>query len=86
MLQYRDVLETGEPMNLSVPKLQEDGVLWSGLRMKKTALVRTFKQGAGTDSVVVEPWVKNPVRLKATSAGETYRLTLSEGRVTVEKL
>jgi hypothetical protein len=86
MLEYRDFLEKGEPMNLAVPKLQDDGVLWSGLLMRDTALIRTFKQGSGTGSVMVEPWAGSPVRLKVTSAGETYRLVLKEGRVMSEKL
>jgi hypothetical protein len=51
MLDVGDFLENGEVMNLQSPKIQDSGVVWSGLRVGDRAVVRTFKQGEGTARV-----------------------------------
>jgi hypothetical protein len=85
-LQFRDFLEGGEVMNLTVPKLQDSGVVWSGLRLANRAVVRVFKQGMGASKLTVEPWPKKRAVLNATSTGETYLLELAtDGKVSVAK-
>src|SRR5208282_429711 len=76
MLAYRDFLDHGSPLCLDVPNIQDDGVLWSGLRSGNRAVVRTFKQGGGKADVSVEPWPGRKIPLEATPAGKTYILIL----------
>ncbi|MBU0714238.1 MAG: hypothetical protein KJ964_02640 [Verrucomicrobia bacterium] len=66
MLEFKEYLDEGEPFKLNLPKAQDDGVLWSGLRRAQSALVRLFKQGGGEAEIVVEPWPGKKVRLQAT--------------------
>ena len=79
MLGYGDVLESGTTLNVDVPALQDDGVLWSGSRLGQKAVVRTFKQGSGNTTVIVEPWPGIKMTLKATPAGHTYVMELKDG-------
>jgi hypothetical protein len=67
----------GEPMNLDVPPVQSDAVLWSGRRRGHEALVRTFKQGSGSADVTVEAWAGRRVTLPADEKGRTYLLRLN---------
>ncbi len=78
MLAAREFLEEGEVMNLEIPRIQENGVIWSGLRSSNRAVVRTFKQGGGRSSVTIEPWPNRRTRLTATAIGETYLLKLED--------
>jgi hypothetical protein len=87
MLQFREMLEDGEVLNLTVPKIQESGVVWSGLRLRERAVVRTFKQGEGMSRITVEAWPNERVRLSASAAGETYVLVKpKDGPVSVTKV
>lgn len=81
MLAYRDVLENGTPLCLDVPKIQDEGVLWSGLRCGNRAVVRAFKQGGGSASVTIWPWPDKKFTLEATSEGRTWELALEEGKI-----
>ena len=73
-LVYGDLLEAGEPMNLKVPRIQDNGVIWSGLRTADRAVVRAFKQGGGARNILIKPWATKPISLTATSQGRTYLL------------
>jgi hypothetical protein len=83
MLGLSEVLTGGEPLNLAIPKMQDAGILWSGVRKGESAVVRTFKQGGGTGVVTVEAWPGKQKKLRASSSGETYLLNLKGGEVTV---
>lgn len=73
-LVYGDLLDAGEPMNLKVPRIQDNGVIWSGLRTADRAVVRAFKQGGGARNILIKPWATKPISLTATSQGRTYLL------------
>jgi len=79
MLAYREFLDAGEVLCTDTPPEQDDGVLWSGLRLGDRAVIRTFKQGGGKAQVTVEPWPGAPVRLEATAEGATHLLTRPAG-------
>jgi len=81
MLAYRDFLDHGSPLCLDVPNIQDDGVLWSGLRSGNRAVVRTFKQGGGKANVTIEPWPDKKIALEATPAGKTYLLILKDDQI-----
>ena len=85
MLGYRDFLDRGVPLSLNVPKIQDDGVIWSGLRLEDRAIVRIFKQGAGTAKVTVEPWPGRKITLEAAPAGKTYVLVLKDSQIHVSE-
>jgi hypothetical protein len=85
-LKFRDFLDRGEVMNLTVPKVQDSAVIWSGLRLGNRAVVRTFKQGGGNATISIEPWPKKRLRVTATPAGDTYLVELAaNGKVTAVK-
>ena len=71
MLAYREFLDEGELMCLDVPAEQDDGVVWSGLRLPDRAVVRVFKQGGGEADVAIEAWPGRTATLRATSQGAT---------------
>jgi len=75
ILAHRDLLAGGEAMNLSVPQAQDDGVLWSGLRLPDRAVVRACSQGAGDGTVKIEAWPGVTVELPAPTGGATYEIT-----------
>ena len=85
LLAYREFLDAGEIMCTDVPGKQDDGVVWSGLRLPDRALVRAFRQGPGSGTVAVEPWPGKAVTLEVTPAGETYVLHLEADGVRKEK-
>ena len=85
MLEYRDFLDHGLPLSLDVPKIQDDGVVWSGLRLGDRAIVRTFKQGGGAAKVTIEPWPGKKITLAATPAGKTYVLALKDGKARISE-
>ena len=74
MLAHREFLDDGEPLSYAVPREQDDGVVLSGLRLGKRAVVRVFKQGSGTAKQSIEPWQGKSFELAATTAGRTYVL------------
>jgi hypothetical protein len=87
MLEFRDLLDAGEAMNLAVPKIQDSGVVWSGVRFGDRAVVRAFKQGGGTGRVTIEAWPKKRTQLTATAAGDTYLLERqSDQTISLRKL
>jgi hypothetical protein len=81
MLAWRDLLDHGTPLCLDVPGIQDDGVLWSGLRLGDRALVRTFKQGGGKAKVTIEPWPGKKITLEATPAGKFTLLILKDDQI-----
>jgi hypothetical protein len=81
MLAYGDFLDRGTPLCLNVPGAQDDGVLWSGLRLENRAVVRTFKQGGSKSAVTIEPWPGRKITLEANALGRTYLLELKNGRI-----
>ncbi|MGB8355375.1 MAG: hypothetical protein WCD79_15870 [Chthoniobacteraceae bacterium] len=85
MLQYRDFLDLGTPLSLDVPKMQDEGIIWSGLLLKDRAIVRIFKQGIGSAKVTIEPWPDSKITLEATPAGKTYLLVLKDGKARVSE-
>ncbi|OPZ31290.1 MAG: hypothetical protein BWZ02_00314 [Lentisphaerae bacterium ADurb.BinA184] len=76
MLAYAEFLDQGEGMSLAVPAVQDDGVLWSGLRLADRAVVRVVKQGGEAGAAEIEPWPGKRVRLDAPRTGRTYVLTV----------
>jgi hypothetical protein len=72
MLEYRQFLDEGVPMNFEVPVVRSRGVVWSGRRWKDQALVRAFtlSPSAKRFGVVAFPGVA--VELDATLKGTTY--------------
>ena len=74
ILAHRELLANGEAMNLSVPEVQDDGVLWSGLRGADRAVVRVCSQGAEDGDVEIEAWPGVTVELQAPTEGATYEI------------
>jgi len=61
-------------MNLAGPAVQDEGVLWSGLRLKEQAVVRLFSQGEGAARLELEVWPRLRIDLEAPTEGRTYVL------------
>jgi hypothetical protein len=80
MLAFRGFLEDGDVLNYEVPRPQDDGVVWSGLRLGDRAVIRTLKQGEGKGVQKVRPWEQQEFELEATGVGQTYFLE-KQGRV-----
>ena len=74
MLGYRDFLDAGQVMNLAEPAVQDEGVLWSGLRLEERAVVRLFSQGKGAARFELEVWPGHEIDLEAPTEGRTYVL------------
>jgi hypothetical protein len=74
MLAFREFLDAGEVLNYEVPPEQDDGVLWSGLRLGDNAVVRVFPQGQGRTRQRVRPWADREFELDVPRNGETYRI------------
>ena len=83
VLAFREFLAGGEVMNLEVPAVQDDGVVWSGLRLENRALVRLMSQGEEGARINLEPWPGHEVDLEAPVEGSTYLLKLSDRGVEV---
>ena len=84
MLPYRTFLDKGSIMNTEVPGLRDTGPVWSGLRLEKEALVRTFVQGDRPGRVRLTPWPDGPsITLPAPPQGATYRLARGLDHITV---
>jgi hypothetical protein len=85
-LAWNDFILHGTCMNLAYPQIKDDGVIWSGMRLKDSAVVRTFKQGGGEASVTITPFPDHPnatVKLDADTKGATYFLRLDGEKVKV---
>ncbi len=74
MLAFREFLDKGEILNFDVPHEQDDGVVWSGLRLGNRAVVRVFKQGGGKAKATIRPWGPKAFELEADGAGQTFLL------------
>jgi hypothetical protein len=86
MLEHRDFLDRGEVLCTDVPRKQDDGVLWSGLRLQDRALVRAYKQSKGEAVFAFQPWPSIQVELVATDEGKTYLLERAGDTVTATDL
>ena len=73
MLAFREFLERGEVLNREIPREQDDGVVWSGLRLGDRAVVRVFKQGHGKANQPIRLW-SAAFHLEASGTGATYLL------------
>lgn len=80
ILAFREFLENGEILSREVPREQDDGVLWSGMRLGDRAVVRVFKQGTGRATQAVRPWGEKDFEMEASGEGQTYLLD-KDGRV-----
>ena len=85
MLAYREFLDKGSVLNTDTPAVQDDGVIWSGLRMGGRAVVRTVKQGGGSARITIEPFPGKKIKLAATVQGETRVLILEKDKVRIEQ-
>ena len=56
MLVYREFLDDGRVMNTDVPPLQDQGVIWSGLRLEDRALLRIFRPDGAPAEITLSPW------------------------------
>ena len=74
MLAFREFLDKGEILTYDVPHEQDDGVVWSGLRLGNRAVVRVFKQGGGKAKQTLRPWGQKSFDLEADGTGRTYLL------------
>ena len=83
MLAFRKFLERGRVMNFDYPGVQEDGVIWSGLRLERDAVVRVASLTNST--AWLEPWKGRWVRLPIPAGGATYLLTLTGDGVVAAK-
>lgn len=78
MLAYADLLGAGQVMNLAVPAAQDDGVLWSGMRLKRRAVVRAVSQGEGPGRLQLDVWPGASLELRAPVTGATYEIVRTE--------
>jgi len=86
MLAYREFLDDGETMDLTIPKATSDGPIWSGLKLKDRALIRAFTMGGEAVTAKITPFENGPeVDLTCPPDGATYVLTLSDDKVDVQK-
>ena len=81
LLAYVRFLDAGEILCCDVPDVQYRGVLWSGLRLEKEAVVRAISQSGAAAKVEIEPWPGAAVVIEAPAAGATYVLKREEEAV-----
>ncbi len=74
MLAFRDFMDGGEVLSYGIPREEDDGVVWSGMRLADRAVVRVFKQGGGKARLTVRPWGQKEFELEADGEGQTYLL------------
>jgi hypothetical protein len=74
MLEFREFLEGGEVLTHEVPPPQDDGVVWSGLRLGDRAVARLFRQSPGAGTKMLRPWGDREFSLEAPKEGATYLL------------
>ena len=85
LLAHRDFLDSGVPFQFELPAAKGDGPIWSGLRLKDRALIRTFTLGATSATARVQPWPDKPaVELPAPRSGKTYVLSIDGAQVKVQ--
>lgn len=86
MLEFREFLERGEVMNTLTPGLDDEGPVWSGLRLEHRALVRVFTQSAASSKIWIEAWPGLKVELEARPEGQTCFLRKENDRVEFQVL
>lgn len=87
MLAFRKFLDHGVVMNTAVPTVQDDGPIWSGLRVGEEAVMRVFTQAAHPVKLSVAPFTSGPkVELLCPPQGATYFLRRSGTKITVMKM
>jgi len=86
MLALGSLLENGEVMNYQVPMPGESGLLWSGLRDDRQAVVRLIRLGGPHAWLKLEAWPGEQALLPASEEGATFRLQRSEAGVVVRTL
>jgi len=87
VLAYRLFLEHGVLMNTTIPKVTDNGAIWSGLRLENEALIRGFTQNAKPVSFTITPWSDGPaVELTAPPRGQTWRLVRDGGKIKTVKM
>jgi len=75
LLAWRDLLDHGEVMNYQVPRPDDQGLLWSGLRTADTALVRLYSLGENAPkSLDLAIWAGQRVVLQVSPGGKSYRI------------
>ncbi|WP_130471989.1 hypothetical protein [Candidatus Magnetaquicoccus inordinatus] len=84
MLVYKNFLEKGVPMQLTIPEMQADGLLWSGLQLQNEAIVRMFWQGQHIGSLTIEPWPESRITLSPPTRGTTFHLRFNKEEKTVQ--
>jgi len=82
LLEHREFLDKGEPMNFDGPT--EAGVVWSGLRLKDRCLVRVGTLGNAPGAVTIEAFPGMKRDLAVPAEGATY-LLYADGRVQAVK-
>lgn len=83
ILAYGEFLDAGEVMNLEGPAVQDDGVLWSGLRLQERAVLRLVSQGEAAVRAELEPWPGSRIELEVPTEGRTYVLKRVGGQVEI---
>jgi hypothetical protein len=84
-LAYRPFLERGTVMNTAVPGAEENGPIWSGLKLQNEAIIRAFTQHEKAVTLILTPWEDAAfVKLIAPPEGATYHLVRVGGDVRVE--
>lgn len=87
MLAFREFLEDGATMNLSVPAATDDGPFWSGLRLKDRAVIRAFTMGDKPVKAKVKAFENTPeVEITCPPKGATYMLTRHGDKVDVREV
>jgi len=82
MLAYREFLDDGVTMDLTIPKATHDGPIWSGLKLKDRAVIRAFTMAAEPVTATITPFEGGPeVELVFPPKGATYLLTLKDGKI-----
>lgn len=76
MLAYRDFLDNGTVMQFHYPAIQDQGPIWSGLRLRNNAIVRVFWQGPRIGQLKIEPWPDTFITLNNPTRGATFHLRL----------
>lgn len=80
LLEHREFLDRGTPMNFEVPALRTKGLIWSGLRLRDRCLVRAFTLAPTARELPLVPFAGRPVVLTAPPDGATYLID-RRGRV-----
>lgn len=86
MLAFRDLLQNGEVMNYQVPLPDAEGLLWSGLRNERNAVVRLVRLGGPHRRLRLQVWPDESVLLTASDEGMTYLLRRRPSGIQVQQV